>query len=81
MNTIPTAEDFITKNCDYKLEGDLLNDIIDALQNFAKLHVRAALKAASYGAEAYNKPKFSGDINPQVDMDSILNAYPLNNIK
>lgn len=48
---------------------------------FAKLHVEAALKAAAENAEITNKSKFSGDYNPVVDEDSILNAYPLDNIK
>lgn len=53
----------------------------DAMIEFAKLHVEAALKAASENAEVVNKPKFSGDYNPVVDEDSILNAYPLDQIK
>lgn len=52
-----------------------------AMKEFAKYHVELALKEASEKARAFNKGKFPGDINPQVDMDSILNAYPLENIK
>lgn len=48
---------------------------------FAKYHVEQALKEASVKATALNKAKFKGDINPQVDMDSILNTYSLSNIK
>lgn len=48
---------------------------------FAKLHVEAALKAASENATATNKAKFKGDCNPQVDENSILNSYPLDKIK
>ena len=48
---------------------------------FAKLHVEAALKHASEKAELSNKPKFSGDYNLVVDEESILNSYPLENIK
>ena len=48
---------------------------------FAKLHVKAALKDAYNNVEIYNKSKFPGDINYQADPDSILNAYPLTNIK
>lgn len=53
----------------------------DALIVFAKLHVEAALKAASENATTVNKPKFKGDINYVVDEDLILNAYPIENIK
>lgn len=52
-----------------------------AMIEFAKYHVEKALEEASYKAKAFNKSKFPGDINPQVDMDSILNAYTLENIK
>jgi hypothetical protein len=54
---------------------------IKLAKEFAKLHVEAALKEASEQATASNKAKFKGDCNPQVDKDSILNAYPLTNIK
>lgn len=49
--------------------------------SFAKHHVEKALKSASEQATASNKSKFNGDVNPQVDIDSILEAYPLSNIK
>ena len=55
--------------------------INNAMIEFAKMHVQEVLKQASEKAQAYNKPKFSSDINPQVDMKSILNAYSLGNIK
>ena len=48
---------------------------------FAKLHVKEALKQAWQNASATNKSKFQGDCNPVVDDESILNAYPLTNIK
>ena len=60
-------------------EGNF-NNVTDMLIEFAKMHVEEALKQASEKAQAYNKPKFSSDINPQVDMESILNSYPLENI-
>ena len=60
-------------------EGNF-NNVTDMLIEFAKMHVQEALKQASEKAQAYNKPKFSSDINPQVDMESILNSYPLENI-
>lgn len=62
----------------YKGDG---NVILETMKEFAKLHVIEALKIASIQAETYNKSKFTGDVNPHVDMDSILNSYPLNNIK
>ena len=68
-----TAVEFLRKSNNFLYKDDLIE--------FAKYHVEKALKEASVKATAYNKAKFKGDINPQVDMDSILNAYPLENIK
>ena len=63
----------------------LAKDWEDEIKNlsieFAKYHVQKALKEASLKATAYNKAKFKGDINPEVDIDSILNAYSLDKIK
>lgn len=59
----------------------VLRNIEEFMIEFAKMHVQEALKHASEKAQAYNKPKFRSDINPQVDMESILNSYPLENIK
>jgi hypothetical protein len=70
-NTVPTAEEFfkgIDKHEDY------LNIAIA----FAKYHVHAALKMASENAETeeYIIPGVF-----YVNKDSILDAYPLENIK
>ena len=50
----------------------------EAMIEFAKLHVEAALKSAYDNAVV---SKFPGDTNYQVEPDSILNSYPLTNIK
>jgi hypothetical protein len=77
MNTIPTAEEVWFKNT-----GNNINQMeYSAMIEFAKLHVEAALKAAYNNSECVNKAKFSGDQNWQVDENSILNSYPLDNIK
>jgi len=63
-NKIPTAEDFL-------YEKDILNPnrkITNAMIEFAKLHVEAALKAASDAA--FSDSKYN-----------VKNAYPLTNIK
>ena len=78
---IPTAEEFLKE---YELGNTGKIDIEDARESiieFAKLHVESALKEVSENATTINKPKFKGDINYVVDGDSILNAYPLENIK
>jgi hypothetical protein len=76
MSTIPTAREFqwIKK----KYRDDVAKEI---MIEFAQLHVEAALKAAYNNSECVNKAKFSGDQNWQVDEDSILNSYPLEQIK
>ena len=61
---IPTADEFY-------------NEDLTPLQNmveFAKMHVEAALKAASENAMGVHCTDY-------VDPDSILDAYPLTNIK
>lgn len=89
MKTILRAEEFISQ---YELGNTGKVDIQDAqeaLIEFAKLHVQAALKEASekvkmkdinedchYEDEDGNYPEIM-----VFDRDAILNAYPLNNIK
>ena len=74
MNKIPTAEEFALQ--------DGYDKVIDHVTEtrmieFAKLHVEAALQAASKNAEV-NVTNYH---NYEVDDDSILNSYPLENIK
>ena len=78
-NKIPTAEEiasgFYTKYTkeEIALNGSLYSSTVyherltEAIRDFAKLHVQAALKEASKQAK--------------IEEDSILNAYPLENIK
>jgi hypothetical protein len=51
---------------------------------FARLHVEAALKAAAENAETKEEASYGVDeiyYTRVVDKDSIINAYPLTNIK
>lgn len=79
---IPTAEQIVNK---YALDdGDLLHDAaIIAMIEFAKLHVKAALEAASEKARIINDPNsYCGNTGSEYPPDqivskySILNAYP-----
>lgn len=105
MSDILTAEDFLNKHCtishfyDDKTEQMVVpsSQQEQAMIEFAKLHVEAALKAVSENAtvdiidhEKYKVLHLPGYergtkevILPiyGVDEDSILNAYPLTNIK
>ncbi len=94
-NKIPTAEEFIEKNY-YSLPSEL-EEISWLMQEFAKLHVEAALKEASKksymlrdlgenekGNFTIEKLKSYNDEEGYpiyIDKNSILNAYPLTNIK
>jgi hypothetical protein len=95
--SVPTAEEFLQN---YKNDSDHYADqdysegrLIKALQEFAKLHVEAALKEASESRciKMHDKIWFAQSLEPgtkildrvniTVDKDSILNSYPLDNIK
>lgn len=88
---IPTAKEFLSEN----FEGNAINPQI--LIEFAKLHVQAALKSAYKNSIMYKdlgegedgelccvleKTFYDNYDNPiLISADSILNAYPLENIK
>ena len=87
---IPTAEDFFNKYRNrYQFEegpSEYLIDIEDfqtAMIEFAKLHVEAALKAASEDADMDNEyyQSVQEGTSGRIDIETILNAYPLTNIK
>ena len=72
---IPTAEEFL-RGKPFSIES-IYNNMIE----FAKLHVMAALKAADDNADVtVIDVDMTGSIWG-VDSDTILNAYPLENIK
>ena len=79
--SIPTAEKFI-ENDYYHLHLDTdstcLASIHDAMIEFAKLHVEAALKNASEKADTQTIHCTHIQV---VDKNSILNSYPLDKIK
>lgn len=69
MKNIPTALEFLNRD-----ESGVFNevDITQAMIEFAKLHVEAALKAA---ADDYS------EASSDIVQESIINAYPLDKIK
>lgn len=78
MAQIPTAAEFF--------DNGNFNNVTDMLIEFAKLHVEAALKEASEKATVTpidHEEISEGSFRPiwGVDNDSILNSYPLDNIK
>ncbi len=74
-NTIPTALEFMNQHHE---DGEISPQV---LIEFAKLHVTAALEAASYNAKAKENPSDYGTGEIWVDKKSILESYSLNNIK
>ena len=75
-----------------KMRGFDFDNIIDLMDSYAievaKFHVEAALKAASEKAKIINDPTcYAGNTGSEFEADkivsreSILNAYPLTNIK
>lgn len=95
MNIL-TAEEVYNK-FHFSYKGDE-NYILEAMKEFAKMHVEAALKLASENAEIIDDPNsYTGNTGSEyppdqiflwpslpdqiISEDSILNAYPLTNIK
>lgn len=82
---IPTAEELLRNK--YKLEGERGTLRIDQISmfmvEFAKLHVKAALKAASneWLMSEVDKHGNLTEQSERYNTKAILNAYPLNLIK
>ena len=70
---IPTAKELFG----FMLREDADVSYEEAMIQFARFHVKEALKQASENAEIVDK--YFHDV--EIDKDSILNAYPLDNIK
>ena len=95
MSKIPTAKLILTGKETYEPEYSTVSkyDALEAMIEFAKLHVEAALKEASENCKFKIQSHFNnneeinnsiedciGNLNV-IDKNSILNAYPLNLIK
>ena len=101
---IPTAEDILDKyepeffqGAEYSSSGYQYSDVIEAMIEFAKLHVKAALEVAAEKAELgyadgrymlpeYAEEPFNAVVDDlgnahYIDRHLILNAYPDENIK
>jgi len=92
--SIPTAKEFVLNQNDGYLAGDYTpNEVYRIMIGFAKLHVKAALKSASEKAYVeyvdletneifdYTDVITDDNVGADVNVKSILKAYPLNNIK
>lgn len=90
MSNIPTAEEFFDSpniGLSYTTEYQYCQrDVKLRAIEFAKLHVEAALQIASKKADMLDDKECWRNCSCQhpckvIDKDSILNAYPLENIK
>ena len=77
MSKIPTAEEICNKQF-FGFKGELWVGVHKAMIEFAKLHVEAALKEANRKVIV---TYYYDEGGIRVNKDSILNAYPLTNIK
>ena len=80
LDNMITAKLILTGKETYDSEYSTVSkhDALEAMIEFAKLHVEAALKAAS---EKYWETATQGSNSIQGYHNDILNAYPLENIK
>ena len=105
MKQLPTAEELMKKVANehsYETWGEMMYDTHEhsqieytreAMIEFAKLHVQAALESAVENGkvrlandwvrkqETIHPNSLVGSITIKLDKQSILNAYPLDNIK
>ena len=82
MSKIPTIEEFFNIEKIKKLNTGqgLLKISQDLAVEFAKMHVESALKSVNDNV-IINDYNIHEEYCPHVDENSILNAYPLENIK
>lgn len=81
MNKIPTAEEFYLKTVFSEKVIPVLTE--QTMIEFAKLHVAAALEAAANNTKVdmrHWSPWISTK-RPYVNKESVINSYPLDNIK
>jgi hypothetical protein len=79
MKNIPTAEEFL--DLQHETVLSIKFDIRQVMIEFAKLHVEAALKEAIEKIEIDIEYDSDRIAYPILEEYSILNAYPLTNIK
>lgn len=80
MSKIPTAEELI-QQYDTHIKDNHLTRVSAAARKLAQLHVEAALKAAAQNASIDSVNLGASEFQTVVDKESILLAYPLENIQ
>jgi len=79
---IPTAEEVLSKELNAQKTYPVSQGMINAMIEFAKLHVTEVLKLASYNIDlcVKDRSKFPED-GYSIDTSFVENCYPLTNIK
>ena len=79
---MPTAEEFL-ESYHRDSKDSLLDGVMDAMIEFAKLHVQEALKSVLNNAklEKCGNPYDPTDNSQCINEESILNSYSLDKIK
>jgi hypothetical protein len=80
MEKIPTAEEFVQNFLLKNHKGNVGSNNEKLMIEFAKLHVEAALKEVINNVEI-DDYDVHGQYSPSINENSILNSYPLDNIK
>ena len=83
MSTVPTAKEFLEYRTPRGIDN-LYPVYWEAMIEFARLHVEAALQAASQKAKADTEIAHFAEGSykaPVVDKSTILTSYPLDNIQ
>ncbi len=92
MKNLPTAEEFWSEIISSEKEFSMLTElrktglhkhVFEAMKRFAKMHVTEALKEANESAfiTDHKATLYDDRVYKKIDENSILNAYPLTNIK
>lgn len=76
-NETPDAVKFLQKFSDNPDD----DTIYLAMVAFAKMHVEKALNSAADNGQTEEIHELNGDVYSIIDRNSIINSYPLNNIK
>lgn len=81
MKNIPSAEEFLKEK--YNSDLNSFQDNVENLKEFTKLHLEEQQKAILEKAEIDYEPHWSGEQegSSYINRDSILNAYPIENVK
>ena len=79
---VPTANELFAEYHGFEADNSVI-DIINLMIKFAKIHVKEALRVAAYSAEIERcgNPYDPTDDSQSVSEKSIIESYPLENIK